>query len=267
MQAAYCFIDLVGSRTNFTDQTQILTLLQHLQKKLNDRFPDLLTPFMVKDGDGLLGGFQAADQSQLADLFVFCNAYLRSVAFRQFWQPLFGSTDLPEFYFGVGLGNLVTVEKTDYQDVNRINGSAIVNALTAVDQAKRLMQGATLPLGYPFSTSLFKWQLVTDQAAETANGVSALLYLIYERLLNTKLRKEAFALLYAQPNLKRYQLAQILWEAYGNLTYQVDYTQQKERAVASSKISRLLNQMDYPLIEQTLTTVRAQLMSLAEVNL
>ncbi|MEJ1299085.1 hypothetical protein QY895_05095 [Latilactobacillus sakei] len=66
--------------------------------------------------------------------------------------------------------------------------------------------------------------------------------------------------------MKRYELAQILWEAYGNTTYQVDYTQQKERAVASSKISRLLNQMDYPLIKQTLTTVRAQLMSLAEVN-
>ena len=28
MQAAYCFIDLVGSRTNFADQTQVLTLLQ-----------------------------------------------------------------------------------------------------------------------------------------------------------------------------------------------------------------------------------------------
>lgn len=266
MRAAYCFIDLVGSRTNFTDQAQVLTLLQHLQKKLNTRFPALLTPFMVKDGDGLLGGFQAADQAQLADLFIFCNAYLRSVAFRQFWQSLFGSADLPEFYFGVGLGTLATVKKTDYQDVNRVNGSVIVNALTAVNQAKQLMQGATLPLGYPFPTSLFKWQLVTDQSAEVANGISALLYLIYERLLNTKLRKEAFALLYAQPTLKRYELAQILWEAYGVTTYQVDYTQQKARAVASSKISRLLNQMDYPLIEQTLTTIRAQLRNLVAVT-
>ncbi|MEL1206340.1 hypothetical protein, partial [Staphylococcus epidermidis] len=80
--------------------------------------------------------------------------------------------------------------------------------LAAADQAKLLRQGAELAQGYPFMTTDFQFQLVADQPA--ANGINALFYLIYEQLLNTQLRKDAFAEIVLQPTLKRYELAELL---------------------------------------------------------
>lgn len=65
MQTAYCFIDLADSRTRFTEQAQTLQLLQHFADTLNHHFPALLTPFAIKDGDGLLGGFQRMTRHRL----------------------------------------------------------------------------------------------------------------------------------------------------------------------------------------------------------
>lgn len=262
MQTAYCFIDLADSRTRFTEQAQTLQLLQHFADTLNHHFPALLTPFAIKDGDGLLGGFSADDQAQIVDVYPFCNAYLKSDAFQTFWQTHFAGLAEPTFYFGVGLGTMTTPSPSDYQDINRVNGTAIVNALAAADQAKLLRQGAELAQGYPFMTTAFQFQLVADQPA--ANGINALFYLIYEQLLNTQLRKDAFAEIVLQPTLKRYELAELLWTKYGVASYELDYSDQKGRALASSKVSRLLNQIQYPLIEQTLATLRAQLMTFKE---
>jgi len=237
-------IDLQNSRQNFKNQELVNQFIQFFAKQLNHHFADQLNAkFQQKDGDTIMLILQVGFEQQLFDIYQYCNNYYYHPKFVDYCDKMVKPGKQVNFYFSIGIGTITTKNKTD---VNVANGSAIVRASEGMAICKAITAHQLNSSNYfDFKTAPFKLYINAGQANQMlANNLCSLYYLLYERILKTKLQRIIFPFRYPTRTKKNYEIAEILAYTYQLPNYQINYDDASEKAKASSRISLLTKRLD-----------------------
>lgn len=220
LQQCFCIkSDVISSRlTNKVD------LLPGMAEKLNDRYQqELITPFTIRAGD---------------ELFAVINTIQNGY---QVFKTLFsmaGKDNIP-LYVGLGIGS---IESQHLKDSERINGTAIWRASSALDELKKKPDFEVLK---HVSKSRFRYNLHVGQDESVNRAVETYLYFIISRISKrTSRQKQAVEAREDHPDWSNDRLFR-----YINRTE--DNSINTEYAIAN--FSKLLMRSDYQLVREAET--------------
>ncbi|WP_143463046.1 hypothetical protein [Levilactobacillus enshiensis] len=237
-------IDLKGSRTNFVDQEATSDFISYFVHKLNAEFimNAGTSTFQQKDGDSIMIVLQEGMEALVYRIYQFCNSlYYRSEFQKVATTKMISGKDLA-FYFSVGVGTVDT-NVNQLNNVDVVNGSSISRATEGIMIIKRIVTHQVSTPQFSFKKSPFKLFINTGSEHNTqpsADAITGLFYLLYEKILNTKSKRFGYALLYPERQISNIDLAHELAEKYNMSAFNVDYNDPIQRSQVSSKISVML---------------------------
>lgn len=206
-------IDVIKSE-DFKNKAVVEKTLTKIVNVLNKKFKNfIVVPFQVRGGDEVLG---------VTSSFSIGFKVFREVR-RLAWKYKIN------LYFGLGFGTLDTGTITD---INRINGSAVINACRAVDTY--LKSDSTKPSIYLNQEQHVKFYALGNKDFPY-QSINALVYMLYNELNQSPKQKDLIKLMELYPE-KTY-------EEYGiELGYSVEN--------ASVNVYKLISRSDLHLYEQ-----------------
>lgn len=206
-------MDVVGSE-DYKDKGILEQKLTKIINTLNKHYIDnLVVPFQIRGGDEILGVLSSFSKG--------FGAYrnIRKLA----WKYHI------ELYFGLGFGKLDTGTITD---INRINGSAVINACRAVDNY--LKNDSVKSSVYINRDQHVKFFALGDEDVPY-EAINALVYTIYSELNKSDKQKELIKLMELYPNM-----------TYEEIGIKLGYTKNN----AKVNVSKLLSRSDYQIYKQ-----------------
>ncbi|WP_203640413.1 hypothetical protein [Levilactobacillus andaensis] len=237
-------IDLKGSRTNFVDQEATNSFISYFVRKLNAEFIMDIgeSTFQQKDGDSIMIVLQEGMEALVYRIYQFCN----SLYYRSEFQEVAVTKMIPgkhiAFYFSIGIGTVDT-NINQLNNVDVVNGSSISRATEGIMLVKRIVANQVPTPQFSFKKSPFKLLINTTSELNTqpsADAITGLFYLLYEKILNTKSKRFGYALLYPERQISNIDLAHELAEKYKMSSFNVDYSDPIQRSQVSSKVSVML---------------------------
>lgn len=258
----YFFIDVYNSRKIFQDRQDITySILKNLAKYLNKRFnTDLSSPFQIREGDGILGG--TSKLALLVDIYEACLEFKYTKFFTEIDLHYVKENDV-KFYFGSGIGNITTTSDT-FESIHTINGTAVSNAKKASDIAKEIIIYNLLPKR-AISAALkdtinkqgdyyYRWQYIQPYVVSDSNLdklINPILYLSYEKYVNSRKQNELYQMKKRYPNLDLYRLGE-------KLGYKLEDTVDSRQKV-STQISNLLIKSNFQAQQHLLRDLKIYL--------
>ena len=218
LQQCFCIkSDVISSRS-----TNKVDLLPSMAEKLNERYQqELITRFTIRAGDEL---FAVVNTIQ--------NGY-------QVFKTLFsmaGKDNIP-LYVGLGIGS---IESHHLKDSERINGTAIWRASSALDELKTKPDFEVLKR---VSKSRFRYNLHVSQDESVNRAVETYLYFSMSRISKrTPRQKQAVEARENHPDWSNDQLFRCINGTEDNFI-------STENAIAN--FSKLLMRADYKLIHES----------------
>lgn len=217
LQQCFCIkSDVISSRS-----TGKVDLLPGMAEKLNDQYrQELITPFTIRAGD---------------ELFAVVNSIQRGY---QVFKTLFsmaGKDNIP-LYVGLGIGS---IEPQYLEDSERINGTAIWRASSALDELKKKPDFEALK---HVSKSRFRYNLHVSQDESVNQAVETYLYFIMSRInKRTPRQKQAVEARENHPDWSNDQLFRYVSKTE-NKYISTEY--------AIANFSKLLMRADYQLVRE-----------------
>ncbi|MBY7125965.1 hypothetical protein ILS93_28370 [Bacillus sp. 16GRE42] len=204
-------MDVVKSE-GYPNKSVIENKLMRIANSLNRKYLNyLVVPFQVRRGDEIIGVLSSFKEG--FNVFRF----IRKLA----WKYEI------ELYFGLGFG---TLDTGSIIDVNRINGSAVINAFRAVDKYLKDTNNIN-DFVYPQNN-----QHVTFFALGNENipyqAINALVYTIFTELNKSEKQKELIKLMELNPSM-----------TYEELGIELGYTSKN----AKVNVAKLISRSDYYL--------------------
>ncbi|MFE5392814.1 SatD family protein [Bacillus thuringiensis] len=207
-------MDVVGSE-KYSDKSVIENKLSRITRSLNLRYKNyLVVPFQIRGGDEVLGVISSFSRG------FYIYRYVRRLA----WKHNI------ELYFGMGFG---TLDTGSIIDINRINGSAVINACRAVDKYLK-NKSKDNSLVYSQDKQHVKFFALGDNNIPYP-AVNALVYTIYNELNKSEKQRELIKLIELNPKLTYEELGIMLGYDLNN---------------SKSNVSKLLARSDYDVYLQ-----------------
>lgn len=254
LEAIYVYIDISSSRHVFSTLHDGTKILAYIADSINAAYQDrLLTPFTIKDGDAIVGGF--SDFQLLPEIYSHCLTVYYSPDFRRHFSGISAVVDETlNFYFGAGIGHIDTPPTEDLQNINIVNGSSIINAIEASEKAKIIMksqQGQKRSAlyndeDYFFEKQPFKFYCIAE-AKSFGNALGAMFFLAFEKLIKSDKQRDLFRIKDSHPDYSNIEIGTAL--GYSALS----------KADISSRVSVLIANSDYFLYKKVRSDIVAYL--------
>lgn len=212
--------------------------------------------FVQKDGDSIMLILPISNILSVPKIFENCLAMYYSKGFQIFCKNKIKTTQLPQFYFSVGIGDITTEEKNN-ADV--ANGSSISLAKEGIDLIKKMIKTKDFSQ-YNFKSTPFKLYInasIIDR--ELANECTALFYLLYEKILTTKIQKIIYGIILDNPNIKLVDVGKKLFTYFDIKSYGINYKDSKKRAQISSRVSIIKKRIEGEPIKLTTKAILSTL--------